>query len=83
MQEPVTTFEVNGQAIWAARMQAGTEVKALAAAAGISDSYLRKLERGIRKHMKPGPYLRLRTALNASEQQLLAPNGEPDEAERK
>jgi transcriptional regulator with XRE-family HTH domain len=72
MQEPVTTFEVDGEAIWAARMQAGIEVKELAHAAGISDSYLRKLERGLRKQMKPGPYSRLRAALKADEKQLLA-----------
>lgn len=73
MQEPVTTFEVNGLAIWAARMQAGLDVKDAADAAGISDSYLRKLERGLRTRMKPGPYGRLRTALNADEKQFLAP----------
>jgi transcriptional regulator with XRE-family HTH domain len=73
MQQPATTFEVNGLAIWAARMQAGLDVKDAAKAAGISDSYLRKLERGIRKHMKPGPYRQLRAALNATETQFLAP----------
>lgn len=77
MQEPVTTFEVSGEAIWAARMQAGIEVKELADAADVSDSYIRKLERGLRKHMKPGPYTRLRAALNASENQLLAPRRGP------
>jgi transcriptional regulator with XRE-family HTH domain len=74
MQEPVTTFEVNGEAIWAARMQAELDVKEAADAAGISESYLRKLERGIRKQMKPAPYRRLRAALNASENQFLAPS---------
>jgi len=73
MQEPVTTFEVNGRAIWDARMQAGIEVKDLAAAVGVSDSYIRKLERGLRRRMRPGPYVRLRAALNASENQFLAP----------
>lgn len=77
MQEPVTTFEVNGEAIWAARMQAGMEVREAARAAGISDSYLRKLERGIRTRMKPGPYCRLRAALNATENQFLAPTEDP------
>lgn len=79
MQEPLTTFEVDGQAIWAARMQAGIEVKQLASSAGISDSYIRKLERGLRKHMKPGPYAALRKALNASETALLAPPRTPSE----
>lgn len=81
MQEPVTTFEVNGEAIWAARMQAGIEVQDLARDAGISDSYLRKLERGIRKRMKPGPYSRLRAALNANETELLAPHRGPQDTE--
>lgn len=71
MQEPVTTIEVDGQAIWAARMQAGIAVQQLADAAGVSFSYVRKLERGLRKRMKPDTYIRLRAALNASEDQLL------------
>ena len=71
MQEPVTTFEVSGQAIWAARMQAGISVRELAEAVGVSDSYIRKLERGLRQHMGPGPYLRMRTVLNANETELL------------
>lgn len=73
MQEPVTTVEVNGLAIWAKRMQAGIEVKELASAAGVSDSYVRKLERGIRKRMKHATYHRLRTALKADESEFLAP----------
>lgn len=73
MQEPVTTFEVDGQAIWAARMQAGIEVKELANAVGVSASYIRKLERGIRRYMKPATFGRLRAALNANETQFLAP----------
>lgn len=73
MQEPVTTVEVDGLAIWAKRMQAGIEVKELASAAGVSDSYVRKLERGIRTRMKHGTYSRLRTALNANETEFLAP----------
>lgn len=76
MQEPVTTFEVNGQAIWDARMHAGLEVKDLAAAVGVSDSYIRKLETGQRKHMKPRTYSRLRVALGADSKQLLAPTEE-------
>jgi len=71
MQEPVTTFEVNGQVIWAKRMKAGLSVGELAAQTGISDSYVRKLERGLRKHMGPGPYLRMRTVLRANATELL------------
>lgn len=83
MQEPDTTFEVNGQAIWDARMHAGLEVKDLANAMGVSDSYVRKLETGQRKRMRPSTYSRLRTALHADEKQLLAPTGEPHNTERK
>ncbi|MFI0900625.1 helix-turn-helix domain-containing protein [Streptomyces sp. NPDC020983] len=83
MQEPDTTFEVNGQAICDARKRAGLEVKDLASAVGVTDSYIRKIERGIRKRMKPSTYSRLRTALHAGERQLLAPVGELNDAERK
>lgn len=77
MQQPVTTFEMNGEAIRDARMQAGIETRELARIVGVSDSYIRKLETGIRKHMRPGPYRRLRTALNANVTQLLAPQRGP------
>jgi transcriptional regulator with XRE-family HTH domain len=84
MQHPVTTFEVDGKAIWDKRMQAGIEVKELARTVGVSDSYIRKLERGLRKRMKPGSYSRLRDALAASETELLlAPTEDTQEAERK
>lgn len=73
MQEPVTRFEVDGLVIWAKRMQAGIEVKQLARLAGVSDSYVRKLERGTRKHLTHGTYQRFRAALNANETELLAP----------
>ncbi|NUP46153.1 MAG: helix-turn-helix transcriptional regulator [Catenulispora sp.] len=79
MQEPVTTIEVDGQAIWAARMQAGIEVKALADAAGVSYSYVRKLERGIRRRMSHETYQRLRAALQADPKQLLAQTGQAEE----
>lgn len=83
MQEPDTTFEVNGQAIWDARMHAGLEVKDLAKVIGVSDSYVRKLETGQRKRMRPSTYRRLRTALHADERQLLAPTEKPNATEGK
>lgn len=83
MQEPVTTFEVNGQVIWAKRMQAGLSVGEFAAQIGISDSYVRKLERGIRKRLGPGPYLRMRTVLRANETELLLAPTEDPHKERK
>ncbi|MFJ1647919.1 helix-turn-helix domain-containing protein [Streptomyces sp. NPDC088258] len=74
MHQTPTTFEVDGAAICTKRMQAGFEVTELAAVVGITASYLRKLERGARKHMRPGPYTRLRAALNATDDELLAPH---------
>lgn len=80
MQEPVTTIAVDGQAIWAARMQAGMTVQQLADAASVSYSYVRKLERGLRKDMKPDTFGRLRAALKVSETQLLVPGrAQPEE----
>lgn len=77
MHQPAT-FEVDGAAIRTKRMQAGIEVQVLADAIGITASYLRKLETGARKHMRPGPYVRLRAALNATDDDfLLAPTEDP------
>lgn len=76
-----TTFEVDGTAICNKRMSAGMEVQQLADKAGITASYLRKLERGARTRMKPATYVRLRAALDANETELLAPH--PDPSERK
>lgn len=81
MAQTPTTFEVDGLAICTKRMQAGMEVQQLAAAAGITASYLRKLERGDRTRMRPGNYQALRAALEANETELLAPH--PDPPERK
>lgn len=78
MQQPPTTFRVDGAAICKRRMQAGLSVRDLAVIVGITDSYLRKIERGARKHMRPGPYTRLRAALNATDAELLAPQGDPE-----
>lgn len=77
MAQTPTTFEVDGTAICAKRMQAGMEVQQLADTVGISANYLRKVERGVRTRMRPGPYCRLRAALNANETELLAPPGSP------
>ncbi|MET7923154.1 helix-turn-helix domain-containing protein [Streptomyces sp. NPDC005349] len=79
MHQPPTTFPVDGAAICNKRMQAGLEVTDLAVAAGITGSYLRKIERGIRKHVGPGPYTRLRAALNATDDELLDPTEVPPE----
>jgi transcriptional regulator with XRE-family HTH domain len=81
MAQTPTTFPVDGTAICAKRMQAGMEVQQLADTVGISANYLRKVERGVRTRMRPGPYSRIRAALNANETELLAPH--PDPPERK
>lgn len=81
MAQTPTTFEVDGTAICTKRMNAGMEVQQLADKAGITASYLRKLERGSRTRMRPGAYQALRAALNATETALLAPHR--DDPERK
>lgn len=72
MHQPQPTFEVNGTAIRRIRMRQGTEMSQLAEAAGISRSYLNRLEIGTRERMRPETYARLRDALKATDDQLLA-----------
>ncbi len=80
MAQTPTTFEVDGTAICTRRMNAGMDVQQLADMVGITDSYLRKLERGDRTRMRPGPYQALRAALNATEDELIrAPHTDPPE----
>ena len=79
MAQTPTTFEVDGTAICTKRMNAGMEVQQLADQVGITASYLRKVERGDRTRMRPGPYQALRAALNANETELLAPHPNPPE----
>ena len=73
MHHTPTTFEVDGAAICSKRMHAGIEVQQLAEQVGCTASYLRKLERGTRSRMSPSKYVRLRTALKATDDDLLAP----------
>ena len=91
MAQTPTTFEVDGTAICNKRMNAGMEVQQLAdlvgitaieapppaSLVGITANYLRKVERGVRTRMRPGPYQALRAALNATENELLAPHADP------
>jgi transcriptional regulator with XRE-family HTH domain len=79
MQQTPTTFQVAGAAIRTKRMQAGIEVQQLAEQIGCTASYLRKLETGTRTRMRPGKYVRLRTALEATDNELLAPIEDPQE----
>jgi transcriptional regulator with XRE-family HTH domain len=60
-------------------MNAGMDVQQLADTVGITANYLRKVERGVRTRMRPGPYQALRAALNATETELLAPHQNPPE----
>ena len=81
MHQP-QTFAVNGDAIREERMQAGMTQGDLAEAAGISRRYVRSLEDGTRRHMRPPRYVALRQALQATDERLLAPP-RPKPPERK
>lgn len=72
MHQAPTAFEVEGAAICTKRMQKGMSVGQLARLVGCTANYLRKLERGTRRRMGPEFYLRLRTALDATDDELLA-----------
>lgn len=73
MEPPPSTFQVRGAEIRERRMQMGFEVSELAAEAGISRRYLSHLENGTRTQMRPRRYVALRTALAATDDDLLAP----------
>ena len=79
MAQTPTTFRVDGTAICTKRMNAGMDVQQLADTVGITANYLRKVERGVRTRMRPGPYQALRAALNANDNELLAPHTNPPE----
>lgn len=78
MQQVPPTFQVNGAAIRKRRMQRGMDPSDLARAVGVTASYITKLERGDRSHMRPGPYVALRAALEADDEELLAPEGQQE-----
>ncbi|WP_372344630.1 helix-turn-helix domain-containing protein [Streptomyces sp. KL116D] len=73
MQQPPTTYTVNGRKVRELRMAAGLELAELAERAGISRRYLSHIENGTRNRMRPARYQRLRQALGAHEEELLAP----------
>lgn len=79
MARTPTTFEVDGTAIRKRRMQMGLGTREAADRAGISPRYLNHLENGYRTRMRPGPYSRLRAALDANQTELLAPHTDPPE----
>lgn len=79
MHRPPATFQVNGAAIRATRKRQGLGIRETAEAAGISRSYLQRLETGFRREMRPPRFAALRAALGADEDALLSPNEEPNE----
>ncbi|MFH8751033.1 helix-turn-helix domain-containing protein [Streptomyces rimosus] len=72
MEPPPATYQVNGAAIRAIRMRQGLALRETARAAGISRSYLQRLETGTRRRMRPDTYAPLRNYLGATDDQLLA-----------
>ncbi|MFF9200017.1 helix-turn-helix domain-containing protein [Streptomyces sp. NPDC014779] len=63
MQAPRPTYEVDGAAIRERRMSSGIAIADLARRAGITPSYLSRLETGVRRFMRPPKYMALREAL--------------------
>ncbi|MEV7466217.1 helix-turn-helix transcriptional regulator [Streptomyces kronopolitis] len=76
MNNPPATYQVNGAAIRATRKRRGLGIRETAEAAGISRSYLQRLETGIREQMRPPTFAALRTALHADHHELLVPHEE-------
>lgn len=72
MERPPATFQVHGPALRKERMDQGLELGSVAEAAGITASYLSRLETGARNRMRPATYTALRTALSVTDQRLLA-----------
>jgi transcriptional regulator with XRE-family HTH domain len=77
MHQPPTTYSVHGPKVRELRKAAGVEVVDLAERAGISRRYLSHIENGTRTRMRPARYQRLRQALGANEDQILAPPETP------
>lgn len=74
MEQPPATFQVNGAALRRTRMRQGIGMQAAADAAGITRSYLSRLETGTASgRMRPDTYVALRTALRATDHDFLAP----------
>ncbi|WP_442814776.1 helix-turn-helix domain-containing protein [Streptomyces sp. NBC_01775] len=71
MERPPATFQVNGSALRAARMDQGFGLQEAADATGITASYLSRLETGVRARMRPATYHALRRSLNVTDNRLL------------
>lgn len=80
MHRTPPTYEVSGTEIRKTRMELGINIAELAGQAGLSDSYLRQLETGHKRNMRPPAYSALRTALGLApgSERILAPQGPPD-----
>lgn len=72
---PATTYLVNGAALRTRRKELGLSQADCAAEAGISSGYLRQLELGFKRKLRPPTYMALRTALQLepTDRRLLAP----------
>ena len=79
MARTPATYTVHGPSLRQERMRQGLAVHEVAQAARISRSYLQRLETGTRERMGPTRYIRLRTALNSTDERLLAPPEDPPE----
>lgn len=79
MERTPATFQVSGAALRATRMRQGLGMQETADAAGISRSYLVRLETGTRERMRLPRYIALRTALNSTDNDLLAPREDSPE----
>ncbi len=79
MNSPPATYQVNGAAIRATRKRQGLGIRETAEAAGISRSYLQRLETGLRCQMRPPRFAALRAVLDTDEEALLSPHEETNE----
>lgn len=79
MERPPATYQVHGPSLRKQRKSLGLTVQEAAEKAGISRSYLQRLETGVRTRMGPPRYIRLRIALNATDDQLSPPPEELQE----
>lgn len=82
MDRPPATYQVSGAALRKTRMRLGLLPRQVAEAAGLSRSYIQRLEDGTASgHMRPPSYAALRTALGIApdDDQLLASPEEPEQ----
>lgn len=77
MARTPATYTVHGPSLRQERKGQGLSVQEVAEAARISRSYLQRLETGTRERMGAPRYIRLRTALNSTDDKLLAPPEDP------